>query len=348
MVYSHLGHCSLEGNLQVPHLASPPGICLLSTFNNYIPPSFTDITLWQNMPSLWKNRQVGKGHGSLVGNLNICSQLHWHKLPCNSQAELSFISSLKVWRDIQKPCYDIAYLLVWVENDRKDRHYGISIVWVNPNQVRAATMKEAVKKLTACTSSGIDWPYTLAQLYKGPCHAPLPKDGHLGILPQRGVEDTPCGQISLLKVCQLLAASPQVVYPVGLNGHDEPIITTLPELLASSVSLTASKHIYLEIDIPSPPVEELDQKILSLGKVSTILIASPHKSPPKLEGSVTKEVSNLLSWAVLEVSSWESKHSSPRRPTPAVVLTTPPWEPEVNFSQLRPPLWQVLRRQKPL
>ena len=45
-------------------------------------------------------------------------------------------------------------------------------------------MEEAVEKLAACPSSGTNWPYTLAQLYKGSHHAPLPKDKHLGILPQ--------------------------------------------------------------------------------------------------------------------------------------------------------------------
>ena len=60
---------------------------------------------------------------------------------------------------------------------------------------------------------GTDWPYTLVQLYEGPHHTPLPKDKHLGILPQGKVEETPCGQISQLKVHQLLAASPQVIYP---------------------------------------------------------------------------------------------------------------------------------------
>ena len=189
-------------------------------------------------------------------------------------------------------------------------------------------MEEAVEELTACPTRGADWPYALAWLYKGPHHTPLPKDGHLGILPQRGAEETPCGWISQLEVCQLLAAGPQIIFPVGLNGLDEPIITTLPELLASSVSLTASKYIYLRIDIPSPPVEELDQKISPLGKVSTLLIASPHKPSPKSEGSMTMEVSNLLSQAVLEASSCESEHSFPRRPTPAVVLMTPPQKPE--------------------
>ena len=143
----------------------------------------------------------------------------------------------------------------------------------------------------------------------------------------------PHGQISQLEVCQLLATGQNVIYPVGLNGHDEPVITTLPELLASGVSLTTSEHFYLGIDIPSPPVEEPDQKIPSLGKVSTILIASPCKSPPKSEGSMTTKVSNLLSQAVLEVSSCESEHLSQRRPTPAVVLTTPSQEPE---GQLQP------------
>ena len=89
-----------------------------------------------------------------------------------------------------------------------------------------------------------------------------------------------------------------------------------------------SKHIYLGIDIPSPPVEEPDQKIPPIGEVSTILITSPHKYPPKSEGSMTMEVSNLLSRTVLEASSCESKHSSPRRPTTAVVLMTPPQKPE--------------------
>ena len=237
----------------------------------------------------------GKDMASLWGNLNICPHLYQLELPYHSQVELFSISSLKVWGNIQKPCYNIAYLLVQTENATEDRHYGISPVWVNCNQVRAATMEEAVEKLTACPSSGTDWPYTLAQLYKGPHHTPLPKDKHLGILPQGKVEETSCGQISQLEVWQLLTTGPKVIYPIGLNGHNEPVITTLPELLDSSIRVIASEHLYLGIDIPSPPMEEPDKKVLPLSKVSTILITSPHKSPPKSEGSMTTEVSNLLS-----------------------------------------------------
>ena len=157
----------------------------------------------------------------------------------------------------------------------KDRHYGISLVWVNPNQDRAATMEEVVKKLNTCPSSGTDWPYALAQLCKGPHHAPLPRNKHLGIPPQGKAEETPCGLISQLKVYQLLATSPQVIYPIGLNGLDEPIITMLLELLDSGISLITSEQPYPGIDILSPPVEETGQKIPPFGEVSTILITSP-------------------------------------------------------------------------
>ena len=43
----------------------------------------------------------GKDMAPLWGNLNICPQLHQLKLPCHAQAELSSISSLKVWEDVQ-------------------------------------------------------------------------------------------------------------------------------------------------------------------------------------------------------------------------------------------------------
>ena len=93
-------------------------------------------------------------------------------------------------------------------------------------------MEKAVRELTAWVSSGPDWPYALVQLHKDTCHAPLPKEGHLGILPQREAEMTACRRISQLEVHNLLVSGLQVAYPIGLNEHEEPVITSLPESLA--------------------------------------------------------------------------------------------------------------------
>ena len=91
---------------------------------------------------------------------------------------------------------------------------------------------------------------------------------------------TPCRWISQLEVCQLLITGPQVAYPIGLNGCEEPIITSILEPLANSISLMGGESIYLEIDILPSATEEPDWKVPPIGEVSTTLIASPHKSPP--------------------------------------------------------------------
>ena len=218
-----------------------------------------------------------KNFSTLWGNINSCPCLNCLELPCHSPVELISVSSFKVWGNIQSPCCGMAYLLVHLGNTTEERQYSVSLVWVNFHQTRTSTMEEAVEKLAACPSSGTDWPYVLAQLYEGSSHMPLPKGKHLGILLQGEVERTSCGQISQLDVCQLLSASPKVVYPTGLNRHSEPIITILPEPLSSGMSIIASGHPYLEIDIP--PNRESDTKVLSIGEVSIIQTTNLYNLP---------------------------------------------------------------------
>ena len=94
---------------------------------------------------------------------------------------------------------------------------------------------------------------------------------------------TACGRISQLEVHQLLASGLQVAYQIGLNGCEEPVITSLPESLANGVSLTGGKSVYPEIVILQSLAEESDRTALSIGKCSTIIIASPHKTTtPKI------------------------------------------------------------------
>ena len=136
--------------------------------------------------------------------------------------------------------------------------YGLSTIWVNPCQTRVHSMEEVVRNLAILVSSGPNWPYALVWLHEDTCHVPLPKEGHLGILPKGGVEMTTCRRISQLEVCKLLVPGQQVAHPIGLNGCEEPIITSLPESLANGISLTRGKSIYLEINTPQSLAEELD------------------------------------------------------------------------------------------
>ena len=173
------------------------------------------------------------------GDINIYPPLQWFHIPSLTPAELSSLTSLKAWGEKQRVCHDIAFLLVLAEEEATgDRKYGLLTIWVNPCQARAHSMEEAVGNLTTWVSSGPDWPYTLVQLHKDTCHVPLPKEGHLGILPQGGTETTACGRISKLEVCQLLVSGLQVAYPIGLNGCEEPIMPSLLESLANGISLT--------------------------------------------------------------------------------------------------------------
>ena len=160
-------------------------------------------------------------------------------IPSITPAELSSLTSLKAWGEKQKICHNITFLLILAEEEATgDRKYGLSTIWVNPCQARVHSMEEVVRELTTWVSSGPDWPYTLVQLHEDTHHVPLPKEGHLGIMPQRGAEMTACRRISQLEVCQLLISGLQVTYPIGLNGCEEPVITSLPESLANGISLT--------------------------------------------------------------------------------------------------------------
>ena len=154
-----------------------------------------------------REKRWGDSMRALWGSLSICPLLDHVDLPYHTAGELLSISHLKVWGDTQKPHDDMAYLLVRVEEASEARGYSIALVWISPHQAHASTMEEALGILSTCISSGPDWPYVFTQLYEGANHVPLPKDKHLGILPQVKVE-SPCGQISQLEVHQLLSTRP--------------------------------------------------------------------------------------------------------------------------------------------
>ena len=206
----------------------------------------------------------------------------------------------------------------------------MSLVWISPNQVWAPTMEEAVGTLSTYISSRPDWPYALMQLYEGSSHTLLPKDKHLGILPQGRAEGSPYGYISQLEVHQLLSTGPQAIYPVGLNRTNEPVTTTLPEQLHGGASIITYEHPYMRINIPPPPLEELVYPTSSVDEANTIAATNSPRTPPK--SKMATEVNTLLTQVMADKSSCESEHSPTEKavtveavhiPTPQVRDFTP-------------------------
>ena len=254
-------------------------------------------------------------------------------LPYHMAGELLSINHLKVWGDTQKPHDSLAYLLVRVEYASEVKGYGKALVWISPHQARASMMEEALGILSTYIPSGPNWPYVLTQLYKGANHAPLPKDKHLSVLPQ-GKAESLCGQISQLKVCQLLSAGLRVIYLVGLNGGDQSVTIDLPGPLHSGSSVTPDEHPYIKIDIPSPTLEEQDCTNLPLGRVHTTLAVAMPKTPWKPRVTLMAEVNNLLTWGMTEDYDHESEHSAMVKEPATEAHTSPPQKMEVPILPL--------------
>ena len=283
----------------------------------------TEFKFFTNREERWKDSMR-----ALWGSLSICPLLDHVDLPYHMAEELLSISCLKVWGDTQKPQDGMAYLLVRVEDASEVKGYGIAIVWISPHQAQASTMEEALGIVSTCISSGPDWLYVLTQLYEGTNHVPLPKDKHLSVLPQGKVE-SPCGQISQLKVCQLLCAGLQVIYPLGLNGGDQSVTIDLPGLLHSGSSVTTDEHPYIKIDIPSPTPEEQDGANLPLGGVHTTLAVATPKTPWKPRVTLMAEVDDLLTQGMTEDYDCEPEHSAMAKDLATKTDTSPPPKMEV-------------------
>ena len=188
-------------------------------------------------------------------------------------------------------------------------------------------MEEVVKQLTAQVPMESNWPYTLVCLKGNNHQVPVPRKGHLSAMVE-GTSSVTCGWISHLEVHQLLSSDSQVIYPVGLNGCEVPVIAFLPKSLPRGTTLLGGKPIYLKVDIPYPTTEGQEPKVLPLSTHSSpIQVPSPVKALlPKVERevSMTMEVRELLSWVVLDTSGQESGNSAQKRLNAIIILTPPP------------------------
>ena len=105
------------------------------------------------------------------------------------------------------------------------------------------------------------------------------------------------------------------------------MIASPPESLARGTNLLGGEPIYLKVGIMQSMVGESELKVPPSGICPSTLMVSPIKATlPKVERevSMTMEVRELLSQAVLDTSGHVSENSTPKRLNPMVVLTPPP------------------------
>ena len=241
----------------------------------------------------------GNNMQALWGSLGICPPIDHIGLPHHTAEELHSISHLKVWGDVQKLHHGMAYLLVRVDDTSEAGTYGMAIVWISSLQARVFSMMEALEMLSSLTSKGFDWSYVLIQLYEGANHMPLPKDKHICILSQEKAE-SPSGQISQLKIHRLLSAGLLVVFPIELNRGDQLVTINLPKSLHAGSSVTTDRYPYIEVNIPTPILEEQACASLPLGgKHDTPTTIQP-KTPWKPRVTLMVEVNNLIDQGMMD------------------------------------------------
>ena len=179
---------------------------------------------------------------------------------------------------------------------------------MNLLQARAAAMVDALDTLATFAYKGPDWLYILIQLYEGANHIPLPVNKHLGVLAQEKMEG-PSGWISQLKIHQLLSARSLVVVPVELNGGEQAVTVDLLEPLCTGSSITSDDHPFIEVNIPSPTMEDQGCMTPTQGGQHDTLPATIPKTPWKPRFALATQVAELLDRGMTDNYDWESEHS---------------------------------------
>ena len=202
----------------------------------------------------------------------------------------------------------MAYLLVRIDNTPNAKVYGMALVWVSLLQTKATSVVEALEILTTFAFKGSDWPYILIQLYEGANRMPLPENKHLGVLCKEQTEN-PSGQVSQLKIYQLLSAGQLVIFPIELNVGDQAVTINLSGPLHTGTSVTNNEHPCIEVNIPLPAMEEGGCTMPPQGKQHNALMVTIPKTPWKPRITLTEEICELAAMGMTDNYDWESEHS---------------------------------------
>ena len=138
---------------------------------------------------------------------------------------------------MEKPQQDMAFVLIVPSLAVGcEQVFGLTAMWAHPCQAHLPTQAEAAQKLMLLANKGPNWPYAYAQMNNAMAHAPLPSEGHLGIMTDGIPSMNACGHLDQLQVWKLLQCSGWVVCPEGLNGSLRGLLFDFEEILFWNVA----------------------------------------------------------------------------------------------------------------
>ena len=147
------------------------------------------------------------------------------------QAQLIALSQAGAWGNIEKPRWDMAFLIIVPSiTVRCERVFSLTAVWAHQHQVHIPTLPEAASKLVLLADVSKIWPYSFVWLNDAMAQVPLSDEGHVNAM----MDDTPSAdahiQLHQLQVCKLLQHGEKVVCLEGLNRDLDALQFTFPEL----------------------------------------------------------------------------------------------------------------------
>ena len=201
----------------------------------------------------------------------------------------------------------MAFLLIVPDKTIEgERVFGLVALWTHLHQAHHHSLGEVAWKLALLINIGNDWAYAFAWLNEGTLHTPLSSEGHISVMIGRAPSMNACGHLSQLEISKFLQCGDQVVCPKGLNGELEPMQFTFsepPVWNMDALGKPTCEPSLLQVYLSNMKLG--DEASIASVPMSSMPPSSMHpttKYPCEAASSMTTELQELLSWAMLDTS----------------------------------------------
>ena len=152
------------------------------------------------------------------GSLDFCPMFMWFQVHAITQTQLTVLSQAGAWREVKKPRWDMAFLMIVPNTSaRGDQVFSLAVVWAHPCQGCLSALVEAAQKLMLLADDSPDWLYTFVCMSDTMSHVPLSNNWHTSAMMDGIHSVNACCWLYQLQVWKLLQYSDFIVFPEGLN-----------------------------------------------------------------------------------------------------------------------------------